>query len=86
VLSVIDKKGRVLGPLSAEEGSTMLAAFALSGASVEARERGADVVRTTQQRDCWFRCDCGSVKNLGRYAASWISGWPNRPSSTAALT
>ncbi len=28
----------------------------------------------------------GSVKNLGRYAASWISGWPNRPSSTAALT
>ena len=30
----------------------------------------------------------GSVKNLGRYAASWIagSGWPKRPSSTAALT
>ncbi len=28
----------------------------------------------------------GSVKNLGRYAASWIAGWPNRPSSTAALT
>ena len=27
----------------------------------------------------------GSVKNLGRYAASWIAGWPNRPSSTAAL-
>ncbi len=28
----------------------------------------------------------GSVKNLGRYAASWIAWWPNRPSSTAALT
>ena len=32
------------------------------------------------------RAAIGSVKNLGRYAASWISGWPNRPSSTAALT
>ncbi len=28
----------------------------------------------------------GVVKNLGRYAARWIAGWPNRPSSTAALT
>jgi len=28
----------------------------------------------------------GSVKNLGRYAASWSAGWSNRPSSTAALT
>ncbi len=28
----------------------------------------------------------GSVKNLGLYAASWIAGWPNCPSSTAALT
>ncbi len=28
----------------------------------------------------------GSVKSLGRYAASWIAWWPNRPSSTAALT
>jgi len=28
----------------------------------------------------------GSVKNLGRYAASWIACWPKRPSSTAALT
>ena len=28
----------------------------------------------------------GSVRNLGLYAASWIAGWPNRPSSTAALT
>jgi len=28
----------------------------------------------------------GSVKNLGRYAASWSAWWPSRPSSTAALT
>ena len=28
----------------------------------------------------------GSIKNLGRYAASWIACWPKRPSSTAALT
>ena len=28
----------------------------------------------------------GSVKNLGRYAARWIAGWPNCPSSNAALT
>ncbi len=27
-----------------------------------------------------------SVKNLGRYAASWIAGWPNCPSSTVAMT
>ncbi len=58
MLSVIDKKGRVLGPLGAEDGHAMLAAFAQSGATAEARERGADVVRATQQRDCWFRCDC----------------------------
>jgi len=32
--------------------------------------------------EAWHGC----VKNLGRYAASWIAGWPNRPSSTAALT
>ena len=32
------------------------------------------------------RCKEGSVKNLGRYAASWIAGWLNRPSSTEALT
>jgi len=58
VLSVVDKKGRALGPLSAGDGGAMLAAFAFSGASAEARTRGADVVRSTQQRDCWFRCDC----------------------------
>ena len=58
MLSVVDKKGRVLGPLGAEDGYAMLAAFARSGATAEARECGADVVRATQQRDCWFRCDC----------------------------
>ena len=34
----------------------------------------------------WVLCLYGSVKNLGRYAASWIAGWPNCPSSPAALT
>jgi len=32
------------------------------------------------------RLDWGSVRNLGRYAASWSAWWPKRPSSTAALT
>ena len=58
MLSVVDKKGRVLGPLGADDGHAMLAAFAQSGASAEARQRGADVVRAAQQRECWFRCDC----------------------------
>jgi len=30
--------------------------------------------------------DDGCVRNLGRYAASWIAWWLKRPSSTAALT
>jgi len=58
VLSVIDKKGRVVGRLSPADEAAMLAAFACSGATAEARTRGADVVRPAQQRDCWFRCDC----------------------------
>ena len=58
MLTVVDKKGRVLGLLGADDGRAMLAAFAQSGASAEARERGADVVRAAQQRECWFRCDC----------------------------
>ncbi len=28
----------------------------------------------------------GVSKTWGGYAASWIAWWPNRPSSTAALT
>ena len=41
-----------------------------------------------QDRPDWtlLRLRAGSVKNLGRYAASWIVGWPNRLSSVAALT
>ncbi len=58
MLSVVDKKGRMLGPLSAGDGGAMLAAFAQSGASAEAHEHGADMVRSTQQQECWFRCDC----------------------------
>jgi len=37
-------------------------------------------------QDLRERVFAGSVKNLGRYAASWIAWWPNCPSSTAALT
>ncbi len=33
-----------------------------------------------------YQVQDGSVKNLGRYAASWSAWWPNRPSSRAALT
>ncbi len=58
MLSVIDREGRVVGRLSPADEAAMLAAFATSGATAEARTRGADVVRTAQQRDCWFRCDC----------------------------
>jgi len=58
VLSIIDKKGRVLGPLSVAEHSTMLAAFACTGVSARARASSADVVRACQQRQGWFRCDC----------------------------
>jgi len=58
VLFVVDKKGRVVGRLSPGDEAAMLAAFAGSGATAEARTRGADAVRTAQQRDCWFRCDC----------------------------
>ncbi len=37
-------------------------------------------------KDGAIRHVMGSVKNLGRYAASGIAWWPKRPSSTAALT
>ena len=58
MLSVIDRKGRVVGWLSPGDEAAMLAAFAYAGATAESRTRGADVVRAVQQRDCWFRCDC----------------------------
>ncbi len=44
------------------------------------------VVATACGFNGWQHLAKGSVKNLGRYAASWTAGWPNRPSSTAALT
>jgi len=46
-----------------------------------ARVGGAVIAARKGKQDAF-----GSVKNLGRYAASWIAWWPNRPSSTAALT
>jgi len=58
VLSIIDKKGRVVGRLSPADEAIILAAFAASCATAQARTRGADVVRTAQQRECRFRCDC----------------------------
>ena len=39
----------------------------------------------TDSATSWERVT-GSVKNLGRYTARWRARWPNRPSSTAALT
>ncbi len=33
-----------------------------------------------------FSSATASVKNLGRYAASWIAWWQKRPSSRVALT
>jgi len=44
-----------------------------------------DLARRETQR-AMMQLLAGSVKNLGRYAASWIAWWPKRPSSTAALT
>jgi len=38
------------------------------------------------QRPCSRQLAVGSVKNLGRYAASRMACWPKRPPSTAALT
>ena len=72
-------KGRVLG---AEDGHAVLAVFAQSGATVEARERGADVVRTNQQKDCWFRCDCletGPAPTLIPVTETHIRRSPHHP-------
>ena len=41
---------------------------------------------STRDQTVALQLDAGSVKNLGRYAASWIAGWPRRLSCTAALT
>jgi len=58
LLSIIDKKGRVVGRLNPADEAIILAAFASFGATAQARTRGADVVRTAQHRECRFRCDC----------------------------
>jgi len=50
---------------------------------------GAGVIGTTSAyylRHAGHEVTVGSVKNLGRYAASRMACWPKRPSSTAALT
>ena len=54
-------------------------------------ERGLEVDHATLNR--WVLAyapliECGSGKNLGHYAASWVACWPRpkRPSSTVALT
>jgi hypothetical protein len=54
-------------------------------AKVIQRSQGRSAVAAAAYRAAEELHD-GSVKNLGRYAASWIAGWPNCPSSTAALT
>jgi len=56
------------------------------GTKAEKRVEGelvADLKRVAGKPALLFK---GSVKNLGRYAASWIGWWPKRPSSSAALT
>ena len=58
MLSVIDRRGRIVGWLSPGDEAAMVAAFAYTGATAGGRTRGADMVRAVQQRDCWFRCDC----------------------------
>jgi len=45
-----------------------------------------EAARTAFSLHQWIVEPDGSVKNLGRYAASWIACWRKRPSSTAALT
>jgi len=53
------------------------------------RGRGLDVVCLDARHASAalkMQMNKGSVKNLGRYAASRSAWWPKRPSSTAALT
>ncbi len=55
-------------------------------AGVDAQSTYCYLLAAEHRRDADTWGVHGSVKNLGRYAASWIAWWPNRPSSTAALT
>ncbi len=45
-----------------------------------------DSVTGAELQAVWPQALQESVKNLGRYAVSWIAWWPNRLSSTAVLT
>ncbi len=58
MLSVVDRNGRPVRPLGADEVEAMLAAFARPGATALARTRRAEIVRKVQQRNGWFRCGC----------------------------
>lgn len=58
MLSVIDKKGKVVGHPSPDDLESLLEAFSMPGATSEARQQGAAVVRKYQQQHCWFRCSC----------------------------
>ena len=58
MLTLIDKQGRAAGAICADDGETLLAAFARAGASARERDRGAALVRGYQQRNLWLRCSC----------------------------
>ena len=64
MLTVIDKKGRAVGPLEPGACEDLLAAFTRPGASARERERGAAIVRGYQQRQCWLRCSCLGAREL----------------------
>jgi NADPH:quinone reductase-like Zn-dependent oxidoreductase len=75
--------GRFLRTL--KHGGALFPVFPGFSDAEEAAKLGV-TVSMTQVRSNGPQLAEGSVKNLGRYAASWIAWWPNRPSSTAALT
>ena len=58
MLCIIDKKGRVVGPLSSSDYEACWRRLRIPVRPLRGENAGAGVVRTAQQRDCWFRCDC----------------------------
>jgi len=64
--------------------------FTYKGRAVDVKQVGHELgvryVLEGSVRKAANRVRIGSVKNLGRYAASRMACWPKRPSSTAALT
>ena len=58
MLTVIDRNGGEIERLSLGDMEAMLAAFARPGATQQAREDGAAVVRKVGQYRRWFACDC----------------------------